>query len=358
MCFIVLIVLGLAVYLNRQSNIPVEEPVAQADIKINSPAPYQEAASPLEISGQARGSWFFEAVFPVKIEGLNGAVIARGQAQAKGDWMTSDFVDFSASIDFQVSEKTNAVLVFQNDNPSGLPENAKEYRFPVVLLPSVGDDFIKTGNLIQHNLGEGLWFFSYEEPGSPGLEVSLVVGPESRCGSGTAAEVCDIAKFQAGQRVEISGQKRGEMVLVTSLIFLEQEADKKKEVKLYYYDQSLDKDVSGNILCSSKGLAAVKRMIPATLTPIQDTIKLLIEGNLTDEERKQGITTEFPLAGLSLKGASQNGSRLTLDLIDPNNKTSGGSCRAGILWFQIEATAMQFPGVVSVRPLDLTLFQP
>lgn len=41
-----------------------------------------------------------------------------------------------------------------------------------------------------------------------------------------------------------------------------------------------------------------------------------------------------------------------------NNKTNGGSCRAGILWFQIEATAKQFSEVKQVRFLPEELFQP
>ncbi len=95
-----------------------------------------------------------------------------------------------------------------------------------------------------------------------------------------------------------------------------------------------------------------------TRTPIQDTIKLLLSGELTEEERAQGISTEYPLEGLSLKGASSKDGVLTLEFDDPNNKTVGGSCRVGILWFQIEATAKQFPEVQEVRFLPEEIFQP
>ena len=131
-----------------------------------------------------------------------------------------------------------------------------------------------------------------------------------------------------------------------------------KSVELYYYNSDLDKDESGNIACSRKGLVAVERKIPITKTPIQDTVKLLLSGKLTDEERAQGISTEYPLPGFSLKGALLKNDILTLEFDDPNNKTVGGSCRVGILWFQIEATAKQFPEVRQVRFLPEEIFQP
>jgi spore germination protein GerM len=131
-----------------------------------------------------------------------------------------------------------------------------------------------------------------------------------------------------------------------------------RAVKLYYYNLNLDKDESGNTACSRNGLVAVERKIPITKTPIQDTIKLLLSGGLTDEERAKGISTEYPLEGLSLKGASLKDGVLTLEFDDPNNKTVGGSCRVGILWFQIEATAKQLPEVRQVHFLPEELFQP
>jgi len=131
-----------------------------------------------------------------------------------------------------------------------------------------------------------------------------------------------------------------------------------RAVKLYYYNYELDRDEFGNIACSRNGLVAVERQIPITQTPIQDTIKLLLLGELTEAERAQGIDTEYPLEELSLKGASLKDGVLTLEFDDSKNKTVGGSCRVGILWFQIEATAKQFPEVQQVRFLPEEIFQP
>ncbi|MDP3953901.1 MAG: GerMN domain-containing protein [bacterium] len=131
-----------------------------------------------------------------------------------------------------------------------------------------------------------------------------------------------------------------------------------RAVKLYYYNYELDKDESGNIACSRNGLVAVEREIPITQTPIQDTIKLLLSSELTTEERVQGIDTEYPLEGLSLEGVSLKDGVLTLEFDDSKNRTVGGSCRVGILWFQIEATAKQFSEVQQVRFLPEEIFQP
>jgi spore germination protein GerM len=133
---------------------------------------------------------------------------------------------------------------------------------------------------------------------------------------------------------------------------------KTREILLYYYNYQNDKDASGNIQCGRNGLAAVNREISFTPTPIQDAIRLLLKGQILESERLAGISTEFPLAGVELLGADLENGVLTLEFADPQNKTGGGACRAGILWFQIEATAKQFEGVREVRFIPETLFQP
>lgn len=129
-------------------------------------------------------------------------------------------------------------------------------------------------------------------------------------------------------------------------------------VKLFYYNPELDQDSSGNIQCSRDGLVAVPREILKTDTLIEDTIRLLLAGELTPTEASQGITTEYPLSGFSLSKSALKNGVLTLTFEDLENRTGGGSCRVGILWFQIEATVKQFPGVTSVRFLPEELFQP
>lgn len=265
---VILVLSGAAAYLKFQQK-PYE--VSPSDlIKVTSPRANQLVQSPLTVKGEAKGFWYFEASFPIKILDENENVLGWGIAQAQSDWMTEEFVPFEAKVDFENTVQQKGFLVLKRDNPSGLPENDEEFRIPVIL-----------------------------EKTQPQLTVDL-----------------------------------------------------------YYYNSALDQDESGNIMCSRQGIVPVQRKIPITQTPIQDTIKLLLKGELTNLERAQGISTEYPLEGLSLEGASLNDGVLTLQFNDPNYKTGGGSCRVGILWFQIEKTAKQFTGVQSVLFLSEELFQP
>ena len=100
-------------------------------IRIDSPRPNDETKSPLEILGQARGYWFFEADFPVKLLDDNGNELGIAVAQALSDWMIDDFVPFEATLKFQTPTTKRGVLILEKDNPSGLLENADELRVPV-----------------------------------------------------------------------------------------------------------------------------------------------------------------------------------------------------------------------------------
>jgi hypothetical protein len=95
------------------------------------------------ITGQARGSWFFEASFPVMLTNWDGLIIAEGIATAKGDWMTMDFVPFTATLSFVTPYANNqptfmerGTLILQRDNPSGLPENDAALEIPVRFSPA------------------------------------------------------------------------------------------------------------------------------------------------------------------------------------------------------------------------------
>jgi hypothetical protein len=132
----------------------------------------------------------------------------------------------------------------------------------------------------------------------------------------------------------------------------------KKTVNLFYYNAVVDRDVENNALCDQAAILPVEREIAVSLSPIRDTIDLLLKGELTGDEKENGFKTEFPLAGLSLNGASLKNGTLTLEFNDPGGKTTGGSCRVGILWGEIVKTARQFPEVRDVRFVPLELFQP
>ncbi len=100
-------------------------------IRVASPRPNALVTSPLVVKGMARGTWFFEASFPVRLFNGNGEEIARGVAQAKSDWMTTEFVPFEVTLIFTMPTTTVGTLLLDKDNPSGLPENEDALRMPV-----------------------------------------------------------------------------------------------------------------------------------------------------------------------------------------------------------------------------------
>lgn len=100
-------------------------------IRLAHPRPNQEILSPVDIQGSARGNWFFEATFPVKILGENGEILLESYVQADGEWMSEDFVPFSRRVEFDKKGNLRGTIVLQKSNPSGLPEHDDFLRVPV-----------------------------------------------------------------------------------------------------------------------------------------------------------------------------------------------------------------------------------
>jgi len=88
--------------------------------------------SPIKIEGRARGYWFFEGDFPLELIDENGRVIASGIARAQEDWMTENFVNFLAKVEFAKPSTDRGELIFKKDNPSDFPENDEEFRVPLL----------------------------------------------------------------------------------------------------------------------------------------------------------------------------------------------------------------------------------
>lgn len=117
-------------------------------IRVSSPQPNQEIASPLTITGEARGTWFFEASFPVVLTDGDGRIIAEGHAEALGEWMTENFVPFRATLTFDApAYKNYGTLILRKDNPSGLPEYDDALKIPILFgdSPKEAEEVIETG---------------------------------------------------------------------------------------------------------------------------------------------------------------------------------------------------------------------
>ncbi|HRY62445.1 MAG TPA: Gmad2 immunoglobulin-like domain-containing protein [Candidatus Paceibacterota bacterium] len=101
------------------------------NVVVFSPKANEAISSPYKITGKARGTWFFEASFPVILRDKSGKELGIAVAQATSDWMTEDFVNFVAEIKFEPAGLKEGELIFKKDNPSGLPENDAEIVLPV-----------------------------------------------------------------------------------------------------------------------------------------------------------------------------------------------------------------------------------
>jgi hypothetical protein len=100
-------------------------------IRVDTPKNGDIVKSPLTITGEARGNWYFEASFPVRLEDGNGKVLAQHYAQAEGEWMTTEFVPFTSTFPFDPPTTPTGTLILMKDNPSGLPEHDDEIRILV-----------------------------------------------------------------------------------------------------------------------------------------------------------------------------------------------------------------------------------
>lgn len=92
-------------------------------IRVEDPQPGDVIESPLSLSGVARGTWFFEGSAPVVLTDWDGKIIAEGYVSTLDDWMTEKLVPFEGVLEFEKPEYgERGTLIFQKDNPSGLPE--------------------------------------------------------------------------------------------------------------------------------------------------------------------------------------------------------------------------------------------
>jgi hypothetical protein len=105
------------------------------EITVDAPRAEAEVASPLDVSGQAPGSWSFEADFPVEVQDAERRTVAVGFATMRGEWMTADDVDFEGRVEFEPPDTQTGFVVLRRANPSGLNKNDDAVEIPVRFSP-------------------------------------------------------------------------------------------------------------------------------------------------------------------------------------------------------------------------------
>ncbi|HPC57229.1 MAG TPA: Gmad2 immunoglobulin-like domain-containing protein [Caldisericia bacterium] len=128
---IIIIISILALNFYQRYSITKKINDAKDLIVIESPEPYEKVQNPIHIKGKARGNFFFEATFPIRIEDENGNILTTGYVETKEDWMTDNFVSFETYLNFSKNDVKNGFIVFEKANPSGLEENKFEVKIPV-----------------------------------------------------------------------------------------------------------------------------------------------------------------------------------------------------------------------------------
>lgn len=115
---------------------PFEETPKNESLIVTTPKKDALVSSPLELRGEVRGTWLFEATAPVTLTDWDGRIIAEGYIEAQEDWMTTEFVPFAGELIFETPAdigdfSDRGSIIFRNSNPSGLPENAAFLEYTV-----------------------------------------------------------------------------------------------------------------------------------------------------------------------------------------------------------------------------------
>lgn len=116
---------------NPMTQKAAETKVETPKIIVDYPKPNDIVTSPLIVRGRARGTWFFEGDFPVTLYYGVGEDFVDTYATAKGDWMTEDYVEFEAVIDFPVPPTNDGLLDLKKNNPSDLEENNESVQIKI-----------------------------------------------------------------------------------------------------------------------------------------------------------------------------------------------------------------------------------
>lgn len=131
---LILIVIGVFIisrYSDKEKLLLEEINLKKDLIFLKKPTLNEIIENPVLIEGSARGFWFFEAEFPIKIFDETGSLLGWTLARAKGDWMTENFVEFEAILEFKSSPSKRGIIVLEKNNPSGLAEYDDKLILPV-----------------------------------------------------------------------------------------------------------------------------------------------------------------------------------------------------------------------------------
>ncbi len=88
-------------------------------INVTTPQAGDRVQDPVTVKGQARGYWFSEGAFPILIIDSTGYTVGEGNGKAEGQWLTTNFVEFSGSIPiFSTPRAETGIMRLRRGGPS------------------------------------------------------------------------------------------------------------------------------------------------------------------------------------------------------------------------------------------------
>jgi hypothetical protein len=319
--------------------------------------------SPFKIIGEAR-LWYFEGSFPIKLLDAQGNELATIQAKAQGDWMTENWVSFTASLRYYVPTDQNGTLILMNDNPSGLPENEQKIEIPVKLkgAESLG---IKNLNITvnqQINLPFTLqgetkdWYFEGDFP----VKVINETNEELISTYASATDVKWMDNSLAGKytpfasKLEYLSQNpikayivlekarvadNEPLVQVTIPVIIP--GSESMTLKVFLGNEIKN---PGTMDCSL--VYPVERIVAKTVTTAKASLEELLKGP-TEAELKQKYYTSIN-TGVKLNKVTITKGTAYADFNSQLDYQVGGSCKVTAIASQIRETLKQFPTIKDV----------
>lgn len=104
-----------------------------ADISVSVTQPELGATitSPVTVTGQAPGTWFFEAVLQFEILSDDGGVVGEEIFVTDEMWMTEDLLDFSLEIEFDSPDANLGFIKVIKHDVSDIPRNKNFFYWPI-----------------------------------------------------------------------------------------------------------------------------------------------------------------------------------------------------------------------------------
>lgn len=128
---IILILAGVLIFVSAKNHEP--NPAVGDGIKVFEPELNWQISSPLKITGEVSGNgWagFEGQVGTVDLLDGNGQIVTRGILTATTEWMNLP-TNFETTLNFATPETSNGILIFKNENASGMPEKNKSFSLPI-----------------------------------------------------------------------------------------------------------------------------------------------------------------------------------------------------------------------------------